>query len=63
MHRDIRARRKGEAVPWVWLQELEHEAEDNSRHVVLVRDYNNGGPAVFISPALRSALNRLGKRR
>ena len=31
------------------------DAQDDSHNVVLVRNYNNGGPAVFISPAMQQA--------
>ena len=51
---------RGEAVPWLWLEDGEDEAGDSVRGngaagVVLVRDYNNGGPAVFIPPVMIAA--------
>jgi hypothetical protein len=50
--------KSGEAVPWVWLNENENSAKaDNG--IVLVRDYNNGGPAVFLTPVHEAASNLL----
>lgn len=39
---------KGEAVPFLWLGEAEADAQADACGCVLVRDYNNGGPAFFL---------------
>lgn len=52
----------GEAVPWLWLQETEGGAEAEKCGCAIVRNYNGGGPAMFLCPAheagprLKSAL-------
>ena len=46
---------RGIAAPWLWLDAHENEAHDDDKNVILLRDYNGGGPAVFIPPAMEAA--------
>lgn len=41
---------KGTETPWLWLNENENEAEAEKCTCALVRNYNNGGPAMFLCP-------------
>ena len=50
----------GLAVPWLWLNDDETQAQDNREAdgkggAILVRDYNNGGPAIFIPKVMEHA--------